>query len=63
MSHGVSDAILVGEGWIREHYFTTDAKSESFQAKVLERRKAWDAEAKDGAADSAHPVHRGPAGA
>jgi hypothetical protein len=41
----VSDAILVGEGWISEHYFTTDATKESFRAKVLERRKAWDAEA------------------
>jgi hypothetical protein len=39
-----SDALIVGEDWISEHYFTTDAKSESFQAKVAERRKAWDAE-------------------
>ena len=29
-----SDALIVGEDWISEHYFTTDAKSESFQAKV-----------------------------
>ncbi|CAM3470381.1 class I SAM-dependent DNA methyltransferase [Occultella aeris] len=43
-----SDAILVGEDWISEHYFTTDATSQSFQARVLERRKAWDAEAKEG---------------
>src|SRR3954465_5575104 len=43
-----SDAILVGEGWISEHYFTTDATSQSFQAKVIERRKAWDAEEKEG---------------
>ena len=28
-----SDAIVVGEDWISEHYFTTDAKSESFQAQ------------------------------
>ncbi|AXO37001.1 class I SAM-dependent DNA methyltransferase [Micromonospora echinospora] len=41
----VSDAILVGEGWISEHYFTTDATRESFHARVLERRKEWDAEA------------------
>ncbi|MGV8965353.1 MAG: class I SAM-dependent DNA methyltransferase [Cellulomonas sp.] len=41
-----SDAIVIGEDWISEHYFTTDAKSQSFQAKVAERRKAWD-EAKD----------------
>ncbi|MGW7477072.1 class I SAM-dependent DNA methyltransferase [Nonomuraea muscovyensis] len=43
----VSDAILVGEGWISEHFFTTDATSHSFRAKVLERRKAWDAEVKE----------------
>ena len=34
-----SDAIVVGEDWISEHYFTTDATNESFQAEVLERRK------------------------
>ena len=39
----VSDAFVVGEDWISEHYFTTDATSQSFNAKVLERRKAWDA--------------------
>jgi hypothetical protein len=44
-----SDALIVGEDWISEHYFTTDAKSESFQAKVIERRKAWD---EDGASVS-----------
>jgi hypothetical protein len=37
-----SDAFVIGEDWISEHYFTTDAKSQSFQAKILERRKAWD---------------------
>ena len=45
-----SDALIVGEDWISEHYFITDAKSESFQAKVAERRKAWDEDAKNGAA-------------
>lgn len=40
----VSDAIVVGEGWISEHYFTTDATKESFQAKVVERRRSWDAD-------------------
>lgn len=44
----VTDAIVIGEAWISEHYFTTDAKSQSFQAKVLERRKVWDAEAAEG---------------
>ena len=43
-----SEALIVGEDWISEHYFTTDAKSESFQAKVAERRKAWDEDAKIG---------------
>jgi hypothetical protein len=40
----VSDAFVVGEDWISEHYFTTDAKSQSFHVKVLSRRKEWDAE-------------------
>ncbi|HEY5151295.1 MAG TPA: hypothetical protein VIJ23_16045 [Mycobacterium sp.] len=39
-----SEALIVGEGWISEHYFTTDATSQSFTAKVTERRKLWDAE-------------------
>ena len=35
LSHGRrATRIVVGEDWISEHYFTTDAKSESFQAKV-----------------------------
>jgi len=37
----VSDALVVGEDWISEHYFTTDATKESFLARVLERRKGW----------------------
>ncbi|PSL08461.1 hypothetical protein CLV30_101433 [Haloactinopolyspora alba] len=45
-----SDAILVGEGWISEHFFTTDAKGDSFRARVSERRATWDAEAKEGRA-------------
>ena len=32
-----SDAIVVGEDWISEHYFTTDAKTQSFAARVVER--------------------------
>jgi len=44
-----SDAFVIGEDWISEHYFTTDAKSQSFQARVLERRKFWD-EASEGVA-------------
>lgn len=38
-----SDALILGEDFISEHYFTTDAKAQSFQSRVLERRKAWDA--------------------
>lgn len=37
-----SDALLLADDFLSEHYFTTDAKSQSFQAKVLERRKQWD---------------------
>jgi len=44
----VSDALVVGEDWISEHYFTTDATKESFLARVLERRKEWEAEEKTG---------------
>ena len=43
-----SDALIVGEDWISEHYFTTDAPRGSFQARVLERRKEWDEAEKDG---------------
>ena len=39
----VSDALVVGEDWISEHYVTTDATKESFLARVLERRKEWEA--------------------
>ncbi|GAA1082156.1 class I SAM-dependent DNA methyltransferase [Pseudonocardia alni] len=41
-----SDAILVGESWISEHYFGSEATSQSFHAEVLARRKTWDAEEK-----------------
>ncbi|MDV3125279.1 class I SAM-dependent DNA methyltransferase [Mycobacterium sp. 21AC1] len=42
------DSIVVGEDWISEHYFTTDSTKESFQGKVLELRKQWDAETAEG---------------
>ncbi len=42
------DSIVVGEDWISEHYFTTDSPRESFQGKVIELRKEWDAEVADG---------------
>lgn len=41
------DSIVIGEDWISEHYFTTDSVKESFQGKVLELRKFWEAEAKE----------------
>lgn len=43
-----SDALVVGEAWISEHFFSSDARNQSFLARVLERRKEWDAEEKDG---------------
>ena len=43
-----TDAILVAEEWISEHYFTTDAKNESFTARVLGRRKDWDGRKHEG---------------
>ena len=43
-----SDAIVIGEAWISEHFFTTDARSQSFLGRVHERRKAWEATAADG---------------
>ncbi|MHA0285624.1 DNA methyltransferase [Mycobacterium sp. C3-094] len=48
-----SDALILGEDFLSEHYFTTDARSQSFQAKVIERRKGWDAEREQG-----HPTPR-----
>ena len=41
------DAFVVGEEWISEHYFTTDAKKQSFQSEVAAVRKRWDADAAD----------------
>ena len=40
----ITDALVIGEDWISEHYFTTDATKESFQGQVLARRKEWDEE-------------------
>ncbi|OBG06224.1 Eco57I restriction-modification methylase domain-containing protein [Mycolicibacter sinensis] len=52
-----SDALLLADDFLSEHYFTTDAKSQSFQAKVLERRKQWDS-AHDPAHDENQPTTR-----
>ena len=43
-----SDALLVVEDWISEHFFTTDARKESYLARVLDRLKQW--------RDSEHPT-------
>lgn len=48
MGNLTSEAIVVGEDWISEHYLTTNAKSQSFQSRVLERRAAWDADDAEG---------------
>lgn len=36
-----SDALLVVEDWISEHFFTTDARKESYVSRVLDRVKEW----------------------
>lgn len=38
-----SDALLVVQDWISEHYFTTDSRKESFLGRTLERVKDWKA--------------------
>jgi len=54
-----TDSILIGEGWISEHYFTTDAKKQSFKAHVLARRKAWDELKETGSVRSRFSALRG----
>lgn len=48
MATGLSDALVVVEEWVGEHYFTTDAKSESFTKRVTDKRKEWDGVDKEG---------------
>lgn len=48
----VSDALVVGEDWISEHYFTSQAAKGSFAARVLERRQEWAAAEAEGVATS-----------
>jgi len=43
-----SDAFVVGEDWISEHYFNTESTKQSFQSRVAALRKSWDVRAKDG---------------
>lgn len=42
-----SDAFVVGEDWISEHYFNTESTKQSFQSRVAALRKSWDERAKD----------------
>lgn len=37
-----SDAFIVGEDWISEHYFNTESAKQSFQGRIIARRKDWD---------------------
>lgn len=37
-----SDAFIVGEDWISEHYFNSESAKQSFQGRVIARRKDWD---------------------
>lgn len=48
-----SDAFVVGEDWISEHYFNTESTKQSFHARLLNLRKEWDARAKEGEATPA----------
>ena len=43
-----SDAFVVGEDWISEHYFHTESTKQSFQARLATLRKSWDERQKDG---------------
>jgi hypothetical protein len=43
-----SDAFIVGEDWISEHYFNTESTKQSFQARVATLRKSWDERANEG---------------
>lgn len=36
-----SDALVVVEDWISEHFFTSDAPNESFHGLVTDRLKQW----------------------
>ncbi|MGO4956694.1 class I SAM-dependent DNA methyltransferase [Luteococcus sp. Sow4_B9] len=44
----ISDAFVVGEDFLSEHYFNSDANNESFRKLVLERRKEWEQAKQDG---------------
>lgn len=43
-----SDAFIVGEDWISEHYFNTESAKQSFQGRVIARRKDWDERESEG---------------
>ncbi|MFC6352783.1 DNA methyltransferase, partial [Rothia nasimurium] len=37
----IFDSLVVGEDWISEHFFRTDAKQESFVKQVIDLEKQW----------------------
>ncbi|GAA1941665.1 class I SAM-dependent DNA methyltransferase [Microbacterium aoyamense] len=43
-----SDAFVVGEDWISEHYFNTESTKQSFQSRLGALRKSWDERAREG---------------
>lgn len=53
----VSDALIIGESWLSEHFFSSDAKSESFAAEVRGRCKEWKSLESEGG-ESARSVFR-----
>ena len=53
-----SDAIIVGEGWISEHYFTTDAKAQSFQARGARAAQGVGRRGHERPSDAAVAVHQ-----
>ena len=53
----VSDALIIGESWLSEHFFSSDAKSESFAAEVRGRCKEWKSLESEGC-ESARSVFR-----
>ena len=36
-----NDAMLIGEGWLSEHFFSSNATSESYYAAVVRRHREW----------------------
>lgn len=43
-----SEAFMIANDWISEHYFTDEGKGDTFQKQVRALRKLWDEDAKEG---------------